>query len=274
MNTTAYIESGILEAYILGALTEQERTEVEADVARYPELAEELQAIETAMQQFATLQAMEPPAALHDKIWNAINAAPASTGNNSGEVKMHKTIPFHPEKRKPMQWAYAAGVAALLGSVVLNVMLWSQGNQQKEQNAALAIQMDTLQNQQKQLVGLVGDYQKAKTMMADTGMQTIVMHTMLPGHAMAATLYWSKGSGDTYVAMNALPEPPKGMQYQLWVIQNGKPLSMGVLPNNMANSPAMQKIAMQVTSGDAFAISLEKEGGNPTPTAVYVLGKA
>ena len=111
-------------------------------------------------------------------------------------------------------------------------------------------------------------------MMADTGTQTIVMHTMLPGHAMAATLYWSKSNGNAYVSMDGLPQAPKGMQYQLWVIQGGKPVSMGVLPNDMANTPAMQKVAMQVTDGQAFAISLEKEGGNPTPTTVYVLGKA
>jgi anti-sigma-K factor RskA len=49
---------------------------------------------------------------------------------------------------------------------------------------------------------------------------------------------------------------------------------MGMLPNTMANTPAMQKVSMQVTDGEAFAISLEKEGGNPTPTTVYVLGKA
>jgi len=42
----------------------------------------------------------------------------------------------------------------------------------------------------------------------------------------------------------------------------------------MADSPVMEKVNMTVTEGDAFAISLEKRGGNPTPTTVYVLGKA
>jgi hypothetical protein len=41
----------------------------------------------------------------------------------------------------------------------------------------------------------------------------------------------------------------------------------------MANSPAIQKIAMVITTSEAFAIPLEKEGGNPTPTLVYVMGK-
>ena len=76
--------------------------------------------------------------------------------------------------------------------------------------------------------------------------------------------------------LDGLPQPPKGMQYQLWVMQDGKPVDMGVLPNSIANTPAMQKVNMSVTSGQAFAISLEKEGGSPTPTMqnIYVMGKA
>ena len=134
--------------------------------------------------------------------------------------------------------------------------------------------MTKLQTQQQQLASELNDYKSSKAMMADTAIQTVVMHTVVTGHPMAATLYWSKGNGDAYVAMDALPRPPEGMQYQLWVIQNGKPVSMGTLPNNMANTPVMQKVNMQVTSADAFAISLEKRGGNASPTTVYVMGKA
>jgi anti-sigma-K factor RskA len=90
---------------------------------------------------------------------------------------------------------------------------------------------------------------------------------------MAATVYWSKEKGDAYLTANSLPMPPTGMQYQMWVIQDGKPVSMGTLPNEIVDNTSMQKLAMNVKAGQAFAISLEKEGGNPTPTTVYVLGK-
>ncbi len=65
------------------------------------------------------------------------------------------------------------------------------------------------------------------------------------------------------------------MQYQLWAIQGGKPVDMGVLPNGIANTPEMQKVTMVITNSEAFAISLEKEGGSPTPTMenIYVMGK-
>jgi len=92
---------------------------------------------------------------------------------------------------------------------------------------------------------------------------------------MAATIYWSKDKGEAYLAVDKLPEPPKGMQYQLWVIQGGKPVDMGVLPNSLIAASSMQKVSKQVMSGEAFAISLEKEGGSPVPTMenIYVMGK-
>lgn len=275
MKTKEYIESGILEAYVLGALTPEEHELVAANIAMYPELQTELDVIETTMQQFATSLAMDPPAAVQEKIWNALQATSSNAGNTEDEKpRTSRTIPFEPERKKTMDWKYAAMLAILAGSVTVNFMMFNQSKQAQEDKVALNAQVQQLQAKQNELAVVVNDYSKAKTMMADTGMQTIVMHTMVPGHAMAATLYWSKTKGEAYVAMNALPEPPKGMQYQMWVIQGGKPVSMGVLPSEMANTAAMQKLAMNVTSGDAFAISLEKEGGNPTPTAVYVLGKA
>ena len=279
MDIKAYIESGILEAYILGSLPDDEVQLVEANIALFPELGDELLAIEKAMLQLNAGDAIEPPAGLQDTIWDAIQASAPTANTRPDESqgpKTAKVIPLNPEYRKPMQWKYAAIWIALIGSLLVNVMLWSPGRQQKEEREALNDRMDHMLTEQKQLAGLLGDYQKAKGMMADTGMQTIVMHTMQKGHPMAATLYWSKASGEAFVAIDGLPEPPKGMQYQLWVIQAGKPVDMGVLPNNMANTPAMQKVSKPVTNGEAFAITLEKEGCSPVPTMqnLYVLGKA
>ena len=275
MKTREYIESGILEAYILGALTPEEHELVAANIAMYPELQAELDIIETTMQQFATSLAMDPPAAVQEKIWQALQGTSANAGLNEDEKpRASRTIPFEPERKRTMDWKYAAMLAILVGSVAVNFMLFNQSKHTQEEKVALTAQVQQMQAKQVELAAAVNDYTRAKTMMADTGMQTIVMHTMVPGHPMAATIYWSKANGESYVAMNALPEPPKGMQYQMWVIQGGKPISMGVLPGKMANTAAVLKLSVPVTSGDAFAISLEKEGGNPTPTTVYVLGKA
>jgi anti-sigma-K factor RskA len=273
VNVKEYIESGILEAYVLGSLSEAEQTRVQADILRYPELAEEVAAIEETMWMMAQAGAEEPPAALKEKIWSEINA---KTAANSGDADTEydnppaKTIPFTPSRSYQLRWARAAIWIALVGSVLVNFILWSQRNNTMDAQLAFKEQLDTMQQQ---LAMLQSSARKQGDMLADSNMKTVVMQSMKPGHPMAATIYWNKKSGDAYLAMQKLPMPDKGKQYQMWVIKDGKPVSMGTIDSHLLESPTVSRLPMNVKDGQAFAISLEKEGGNPTPTEVYVLGK-
>ena len=58
----AYIESGILELYVLGQLSATECDEVEAMAAKHPEVKAEITAIELAMEAYAFENAIEPSA--------------------------------------------------------------------------------------------------------------------------------------------------------------------------------------------------------------------
>jgi anti-sigma-K factor RskA len=154
--------------------------------------------------------------------------------------------------------------------MLVNFILWSQRNNTREAQVAIKSQLDTMQQQ---LAMLRTNAKKQGEMLADSNMRAVVMQSMKPGHPMAATVYWNKANGTAYLAMQNLPMPDKDKQYQMWVIQNGKPVSMGVLDSHMLDTPTIAKLPMEVKDGQAFAISLEKQGGNPTPTEVYVLGK-
>lgn len=276
MNIKEYIESGILEAYVLDALTPEERQEVAMNIATYPELADEVKGIEEGMLSFAKAGAQEPPFYLKEQVWDAIvqeNSklqVPAQQKENASNVR---PLPAQPVQRS--SWQRAAIWAAFLVSALTNFILLSQRNKIKEEQVAMQSRMDSLNQQQQILAQTISGYSKEREMLADTSMQAVVMKTMQPGHPMAATVYWSKGKGDAYLAIQKLPMPPTGKQYQMWVIQDGKPVSMGVIANDMVEKGMVTKLPMQVTSGQAFAISLEKEGGTSTPTMeqVQVMGK-
>jgi anti-sigma-K factor RskA len=276
VNIKEYIESGILEAYVLGALPEEEHRAVEVAVAQYPELKLEVEAIEGAMLQFAQATSVEPPAELQDKIWNALQgteqAMPAPQPATT-EYTAPKTIPLVAAPKANMQWARAAVWVALVGSLLANVMLWSEKNKADRQLAGIQQQVDTMSANQQTLAAKISAYEQERAMLAKVDMMPVVMQSAQPGHEMAGMMYWSKTKGEAYVSMSHMPMPPTGKQYQLWVIQDGKPVSMGTIPNELVSNGGLQKAGMLVTGGQAFAISLEKEGGNPTPTEVMVVGK-
>ena len=279
MNIKEYIESGILEAYVLGALTDSERAQVEADMAMYPELAGEVEAIERTMMHLADEQAVPPPAFMQEQIWAALDKNESAT---TGDVfnapppppPAPKSVPLTgtPSAQKSPSWQRAAVWAAVIVSVLTNFVLLSQRNKTMEEQQALTAKVDSMSAEQQQLTEVLAAYKKEKDMLTAPDMQTIVMHKE-GDNSMAGMVYWSKDKGEAYLAFHNMPMPPKGKQYQLWVIQDGKPVDMGVISNDMvAKDGMMQKVPMSVTSGQAFAISLEKEGGNSTPTEVYMVG--
>lgn len=57
---SAFLESGLLELYILGACTEEERRQVQRMADENPEVCRELEVMEQAMEHFARTHALEP----------------------------------------------------------------------------------------------------------------------------------------------------------------------------------------------------------------------
>ena len=88
MNAQEYISSGLLEAYVAGALSHKEREDVEAAIAQYHEVAAEVTAIEEAMWHIAQQGAVAPPPMMQEQIWNAIESERISATKNT------RTIPF------------------------------------------------------------------------------------------------------------------------------------------------------------------------------------
>ncbi|MEN0052293.1 MAG: hypothetical protein AAGC65_01425 [Mucilaginibacter sp.] len=74
MRTQEYIESGILETFVLGAASEQEVKELLFMKAEYPEVNEALQQLEKDIEKLARNLAVEPPSGTWYKIAQEINA--------------------------------------------------------------------------------------------------------------------------------------------------------------------------------------------------------
>ena len=74
------------------------------------------------------------------------------------------------------------------------------------------------------------------------------------------------------IIANSLPTPAQGKQYQLWAIQDGKPVDLGMLPSVATNDTLLKMKTIE--NPQAFAITLEQEGGVPSPTMseMYVMG--
>lgn len=92
-----------------------------------------------------------------------------------------------------------------------------------------------------------------------------------PAPESKATVLWDTRTKDVYLMVNNLPQPQAGMQYQLWAIVDNQPVDAGML--NMDKGHMMVKMK-NIPRAQLFAITLEQEGGSPTPKGkMYVMGK-
>lgn len=73
MNIQEYIESGILEAYVLGSASEAETRELLQLKARYPQVRDALDELQMDMEHIAEHMAIVPPPGTWEKIEEEIN---------------------------------------------------------------------------------------------------------------------------------------------------------------------------------------------------------
>lgn len=84
-----------------------------------------------------------------------------------------------------------------------------------------------------------------------------------------ATVFWNKKTKQTYINVSSLPAPPEGMQYQLWALADGVPIDVGVFDVN-----GEIQLTKKIENAQTFAVTLEEEGGKPTPNLeqLFVIG--
>ncbi|HEV7378199.1 MAG TPA: anti-sigma factor [Dyadobacter sp.] len=297
MNIQAYIESGILEEYVLGTVSPQEKQEVECMSHIYPEIKEELLRTESALEEYALKHQTVPPLSLKESIFAQMDfdAAPSEAESDpevakstiSEDVRNGEFVELLPvEAAKPTErqvisdaftetetiqvvpfWAKLAAAASVL-LVLFAGWSVSQTSSLKKSNEELAAQIQLIKESADRNQQLAGMYRDSRyTVVRLAGLDKS------PQSAVAA--FWDKKTNEVMLDVQNLPAAPEGKQYQLWSIVDGlaAPFDMGMLDDNFDGK--VLKMKNTKDKSVAFAITLEKKGGNPTPTMeeMYVMGK-
>lgn len=260
MDVNTYIQSGVIESYIMGIADEQEVSELMQLAARYPEIKAAIDVAEASLEAFSLANATPPPAVVKTAIFEQLT----SEFRPATEPKEPTIISFN------FRWIAAAAVILLIVSSGLNVYFYSRFKETTSQYEALVLEKNTLQanNQMMQTKSL--DLYNSMQMMTDPAMLKVAMPGIAGKENSFATVFWDTKSRDVYILPNKLPQPTKGKQYQLWAIVDGKPVDAGVI-SDCAGLCKMKNIP----KASMFAVTLEKEGGSLSPTLseMYVAGK-
>ena len=250
MNVQEYISTGIVESYVLGLTSDDERKEFEQMCTQYPEILAARTAFELALEKQAMENAIAPPADLKSKIFEQISG--------TGKVVSMQSESTPVRKISWSKYAAAASVILLAGSIYWNISL---SNKNKK-----------LENNYNNTVAELSEVKKdIQTLTGNPNIKMASMKGMPFSPQSYATVYWDTTSHDVYLLTNNLPLPASDKQYQLWAIFDGKPVDLGVF--NLKKEKLLIQ-AKNAQGAEAFAITLEEKGGSPTPKGdMIVLGK-
>ena len=256
MNIQEYIASGILENYVLGLTTAEENHEVEQLALQHAEIKTELDAIEKALSEYADKHAVTPPSYLKEKVLAAVK-------NPSSNLRVIEQFPLKEERKFTFTTLLAA--ASVLLAVVLAGMYFSQRSDSKRELAKANSLIDSLvhaNNLSKEQVAVLMNRQS----------RMVCLMGLAKTPAALAHVFWNDKNKQVFLEVNNLPMPVDSMQYQLWAIKDGKPLSAGMI--TLSPDTVMIQKMNEISDAQAFAITLEKAGGSETPKGeMYVMGK-
>ena len=252
MDIKEYISSGILEAYVIGDLSDSERLEVEKNIAQHTELRHELAAIEETNENIFQQLAIAPHARIREKLFSQLK--------KSLEVK---TVPLASRSSDFWRYATAASIAFAFLSSYLAFNYWNKWRQSETTLANLITQ-----NQQ-----IAKDYnvvnQRLEQIESDfkvTGNPDFI-RVVMKGNTNApqalAAVYWNSSSKEVYLNIQNLKILSREKQYQLWAIIDGTPVDCGIFDAQLSGLLKMKNANKNPTT---FAVTIEPRGGKASPS--------
>lgn len=281
MDTQAYIESGIIESYVLGLASAEEAAEVAAFSMQYPEIKKAIDEFEALMEKFAFDNAEVPGANIKDKLMlklegefkkedesRAASVIPFSSGSTPDESVAPGSL-LQPKPVRMWQYMAAASIVLFILSAALNLYFYKNYRNTSDKYQALLLERTSLQANNDAYRTKLNSLDESIRLMSDTATLQIKMRGVPGKENNFATVFWDTKTKDVYLLPNKLPQTQSDKQFQLWAIVDGKPVNAGVI-GDCDGLCKMHNIA----KAQAFAITLEKRGGSPAPTlsAMYVMG--
>lgn len=228
------------DAYVLGALPEEERLEFERYLVTHPELQAEVEELAAVAGLLAfSPREQEPAPELRRRIMDTVEAEavqpPRASHRRSWLAGLWEVVGLRD---------LALGVATML---VVGLFSWSMLLQGEVQDLQGRVQR--LQNQPQ-------------------GPQMIALGGAGTEQGARAELVTLEGDRAVLVGEN-MPPVPEGKTYQIWVIKGDTPRPSGLFePKGDSVVAVLEK---PVEGADAVAVTVEPEGGSKKPTTEPML---
>jgi len=240
-----FLDSDLLEKYLLGATSTEESLQVERYIAMYPEVRETYNELQENLEAFAKLHALKAPEGLKNNILYRIRQQKRSTS-------------------KFFKYAIAASFTALIfaGS---SYFFYNQNKNLQEENTLVTNKIKDLEmDMQVQLEDIRNQY----IVLNNPNTKRYSVNGNKKASELKAVAYVNPVKKLSYINVSNLPQLPEDKCFQMWAEVNGEMVNLGII-KDIDNKEKLW--ALPYADNAVGYITIEQQGGNATPTVQNIV---
>ncbi|MEM7484740.1 MAG: anti-sigma factor [Bacteroidota bacterium] len=240
-----FLDSDILEKYLLGDASKEESLKAERYITMYPKVRDTYMKLQENLEAFAKLYARKTPEGLK-------------------QIILHSAKKERVATRKLFRYAIAASVAILIfaGSAVF---FWNQNQNLQQENTLVSNKMKNLEETMK---NQLEDVRNQFIVLNNPDTKRYAVKGKKEAKELKAVAYINPVKKLSYINVSNLPELPEDKCFQMWAEVNGELVNLGVIKqledkDNLLALPYAEKAIGYIT--------IEPEGGNTSPTVQNIV---
>ena len=240
-----FLDSDLLEKYLLGDTALEESLQVERYIAMYPEVREAYEELQKNLEAYAKLHALKAPGGLKERILERIR-----------QERKRRSVFY--------KYAVAASIVAMIfaGS---SYFFYNQNKSLQEENILVNNKIKNLEMDMKvQLEDLRNQY----IVLNNPNTKRYTVKGNRKAEQLKAVAYINPVKKLSYINVSHLPQLPEDQCFQMWAEVNGELVNLGVI----RQFEDKEKLLALPYSDNAIGyITIEPQGGNETPSVQNIV---
>jgi len=238
-----FLESDILERYLLGTTTIAEGQQVERYLLQYPEVRKTYTELQENLERYANTFSKTPPPHLKEAILKNIKAT---------STKESKGIPWY---------SIVASIAAVFFGI-LSFMFWKQNTLMSDEQKVTIERVEALNEQLQENYDKLNKVEQQFLVLNNPRTSKYILKAEVSEKPLQTLAYINPSEQKSYVYVADLPELPNKQVFQLWADVDGHMISLDILEeteNGIVEVPFK-------TDMESLNITIEPAGGSDEAT--------
>ncbi|NQZ44050.1 MAG: anti-sigma factor [Flavobacteriaceae bacterium] len=240
-----FLESDLLEKYLLGSTSTEESLQVERYIAMYPEVRKTYNELQENLEAFAKLHALKAPEGLKERILASIR-----------------------QERKSRFKFYRYAIAASIVACVFAGSSYFFYNQNKTLQQENTIVNNKIKNLEMDMKVQLEDLRNQYIVLNNPNTRRFSVMGNQKAKELKAVAYINPVKKLSYINVSHLPQLPEDQCFQMWAEVNGEMVNLGIIKQ----FDDKEKLLALPYADDAISyITIEPEGGNEAPTVQNIV---